>query len=98
MADGAGGRRARGDLGRTRRIADISTHDYLKARLRYVRQDFYEVLDKLTDAIAETTRPGGEVVALIKPQFEVGREEASRGKGVIRDEVIRGRAIEGAAQ
>jgi len=27
----------------------------------------------------------GEVVALIKPQFEAGRSEVSRGKGVIRD-------------
>ena len=27
----------------------------------------------------------GQVVALIKPQFEVGRAEAARGKGVIRD-------------
>lgn len=28
---------------------------------------------------------GGEVVALIKPQFEAGRSEVSRGEGVIRD-------------
>ncbi len=27
----------------------------------------------------------GEVIALIKPQFEAGRREAARGKGVIRD-------------
>jgi uncharacterized damage-inducible protein DinB len=33
-----------------RRIARIRTHDYLKARLKYVRQDFYEVLDQMTDA------------------------------------------------
>jgi 23S rRNA (cytidine1920-2'-O)/16S rRNA (cytidine1409-2'-O)-methyltransferase len=32
-------------------------------------------------------------VALIKPQFEVGREEASRGKGVVRDPEVRARAI-----
>ena len=31
-------------------MAGIRTHDYLKARLRYVRQDFDEVLEKLTDA------------------------------------------------
>jgi 23S rRNA (cytidine1920-2'-O)/16S rRNA (cytidine1409-2'-O)-methyltransferase len=31
------------------------------------------------------TRPGGDLVTLIKPQFEAGRVEASRGKGVIRD-------------
>ena len=28
---------------------------------------------------------GGEVIALIKPQFEAGRKQVSRGKGVIRD-------------
>lgn len=29
--------------------------------------------------------PGALVVVLVKPQFEVGRQEASRGRGVIRD-------------
>lgn len=28
---------------------------------------------------------GGQIIALIKPQFEAGRRETSRGKGVIRD-------------
>ena len=33
--------------------------------------------------------PGnGEVVALIKPQFEAGREQAARGEGVIRDPAV----------
>jgi uncharacterized damage-inducible protein DinB len=31
-------------------VPDITTHDYLKARLRYVRQDFEDVLEQLTDA------------------------------------------------
>lgn len=31
---------------------------------------------------------GGEVVALIKPQFEAGQEEAARGEGVIRDSQV----------
>jgi 23S rRNA (cytidine1920-2'-O)/16S rRNA (cytidine1409-2'-O)-methyltransferase len=30
---------------------------------------------------------------LIKPQFEAGRQEVSRGRGVIRDEAIRERII-----
>jgi 23S rRNA (cytidine1920-2'-O)/16S rRNA (cytidine1409-2'-O)-methyltransferase len=30
----------------------------------------------------------GDVVALIKPQFEAGRAEVKRGKGVIRDEAV----------
>ena len=31
---------------------------------------------------------GGDVVALIKPQFEAGRQEVRRGKGVIRDPAV----------
>jgi len=50
-------------------------------------------LEKLVSAIHACTRPGGELVALIKPQFEVGREEASRTKGVVRDEAVRATAI-----
>jgi len=53
-------------------------------------------LDRLLEAIARCTRGGGDLVALVKPQFEVGREEASRAKGVIRDPEVRARAIEGA--
>ncbi len=54
-------------------------------------------LGKLMDAIALCTREGGELVALVKPQFEVGREEATRGKGVVRDRGVRRAAIDGAA-
>lgn len=31
---------------------------------------------------------GGEVIALIKPQFEAGRKETARGEGVIRDPAV----------
>jgi 23S rRNA (cytidine1920-2'-O)/16S rRNA (cytidine1409-2'-O)-methyltransferase len=53
-------------------------------------------LGKLVQVIARCTRSGGELVALVKPQFEVGREEASRGKGVVRDETVRRAAIDAA--
>jgi 23S rRNA (cytidine1920-2'-O)/16S rRNA (cytidine1409-2'-O)-methyltransferase len=53
-------------------------------------------LEKLLPAIHRCLRPGGALVALIKPQFEVGREEASRGKGVVRDEAVRTGAIDAA--
>lgn len=36
---------------------------------------------------------GGEVVALIKPQFEAGREEAARGEGVIRNPEVHHRVL-----
>ncbi len=51
-------------------------------------------LGKLVDAIARCTVAGGALVALVKPQFEVGREEASRSRGVVRNPEIRARAIE----
>jgi 23S rRNA (cytidine1920-2'-O)/16S rRNA (cytidine1409-2'-O)-methyltransferase len=31
---------------------------------------------------------GGRVIALIKPQFEAGRSQVSKGKGVVRDPVV----------
>ena len=51
-------------------------------------------LGKLLPAIARVLRPGGALVALIKPQFEAGKEAASRGRGVIRDPEVRARAID----
>jgi 23S rRNA (cytidine1920-2'-O)/16S rRNA (cytidine1409-2'-O)-methyltransferase len=51
---------------------------------------------KLLPAIASWLPEGGRLIALIKPQFEAGRREAARGKGVIRDPTVRKRAIEGA--
>lgn len=50
-------------------------------------------LDKLLPAIAEFLPSSGRLVALIKPQFEVGREEATRGRGVVSDGAVRDEAI-----
>lgn len=36
---------------------------------------------------------GGLMVALVKPQFEAGREEADRARGVITDEAVRQRVL-----
>jgi 23S rRNA (cytidine1920-2'-O)/16S rRNA (cytidine1409-2'-O)-methyltransferase len=41
----------------------------------------------------ELVRHGGSVVVLVKPQFEAGRPEASRGKGVIRDPTVHQRTV-----
>ena len=38
--------------------------------------------------------PGDDLVVLVKPQFEAGRREASRGAGVIRDPDVRRRVVE----
>jgi 23S rRNA (cytidine1920-2'-O)/16S rRNA (cytidine1409-2'-O)-methyltransferase len=53
-------------------------------------------IGKLLPAIARILPAGGALVALVKPQFEAGREAASRGRGVIRDASVRLAAIEGA--
>lgn len=50
-------------------------------------------LRHILPAIDRLLRPGGEVVALIKPQFEAGREEVGKG-GVVRDPAIRRRVVE----
>jgi len=55
-------------------------------------------LGKLLPAVVRCLAEGGVLVALVKPQFEVGRQEASRTKGVVRDPEIRARAIAGAAR
>ncbi len=53
---------------------------------------------KLLPALHAILKPGGRLLAMIKPQFEAGRAEVSRGRGVIRDPVVRTRAIERATQ
>ena len=44
-------------------------------------------------AIDRLLRPGGETIALIKPQFEAGREEVGKG-GVVRDPEIRKQVVD----
>ncbi len=41
-------------------------------------------LEKVLPAVKEMLQPKGEIVALIKPQFEAGREKVGK-KGVVRD-------------
>lgn len=53
-------------------------------------------LDKLLPAISGFSASGSRLLALIKPQFEVGREEASRSRGVVSDETVRAEAVSSA--
>jgi 23S rRNA (cytidine1920-2'-O)/16S rRNA (cytidine1409-2'-O)-methyltransferase len=46
-------------------------------------------------AVWTCLRAGGVLVALVKPQFEVGKAEADRGRGVIRDDAVRAAALAG---
>ena len=43
--------------------------------------------------VGEVVAPGSPVIILVKPQFEAGRIEASRGRGVIRDPDIHRRTL-----
>ena len=45
-------------------------------------------LTTVAPSLTDLAAPGADVVALIKPQFEAGRVEASRGRGVIRDPAV----------
>jgi len=38
-------------------------------------------------------RPGGWLIALVKPQFEAGKAEVDKGQGIIRDDVVRQRVL-----
>ena len=46
------------------------------------------------DALAACTAPGGDLVPMVKPQFEVGRERLGSG-GVVRDPALRAEAVLG---
>jgi len=52
-------------------------------------------LAKILPAVARCLAPGGEVLAMVKPQFELGRERV--GKGVVRDAADRREAVLGVA-
>jgi len=45
--------------------------------------------------LSKLLSPGAEVIALIKPQFEAGKEAVSRGAGVVRDGKIHLEVLEG---
>jgi 23S rRNA (cytidine1920-2'-O)/16S rRNA (cytidine1409-2'-O)-methyltransferase len=62
---------------------DVATIDVSFISLRWV-------LPK----VVEFVRPGGLVVALVKPQFEVGKGRVGKG-GVVRDPALHAEAIEG---
>jgi 23S rRNA (cytidine1920-2'-O)/16S rRNA (cytidine1409-2'-O)-methyltransferase len=53
---------------------------------------FISLRQVLPPAVA-LLRPGGRIVALIKPQFEAGKQEADKGAGVIRDPAVHERVV-----
>ncbi|MDI6716034.1 MAG: TlyA family RNA methyltransferase [Actinomycetota bacterium] len=41
-------------------------------------------LEKIHDSVVQLLKPGGKIIALVKPQFEAGRERVGK-KGVVKD-------------
>ncbi len=52
-------------------------------------------LKAVLPAVWPFLRAGGRLVALVKPQFEAGKHEADKGRGVIRDPGIQAEALAG---
>jgi 23S rRNA (cytidine1920-2'-O)/16S rRNA (cytidine1409-2'-O)-methyltransferase len=90
---------------------DPRVHVFERVNARYVTLDALEaepfdlaVLDLsfislalVLPAARDLLRPGGQMVMLVKPQFEVGPQDVGKG-GVVRDPAARRRAIDRIAQ
>lgn len=50
-------------------------------------------MTKVLPAVFSVLKEAGQVVALIKPQFELSRDEVSKG-GIVRDEALRQKAVD----
>jgi 23S rRNA (cytidine1920-2'-O)/16S rRNA (cytidine1409-2'-O)-methyltransferase len=50
-------------------------------------------LHKIIPVAVALLRPSGKLVPLIKPQFEAGKAEADKGRGVITDPAIHARVL-----
>jgi 23S rRNA (cytidine1920-2'-O)/16S rRNA (cytidine1409-2'-O)-methyltransferase len=69
------------DLPQGHRAFDIVTADVSFISLRYI-----------LPVVPPLLRPGADVVTLVKPQFEAGRDEVGK-HGVVRDEAVRARVL-----
>lgn len=54
---------------------------------------FISVL-KVLPAVCEVLKPGGQMVVLVKPQFEAGKDKVSSG-GVVKDATVRQEVVDG---
>ena len=54
-------------------------------------------LSKVLPAVIQLLAPSGKIIALIKPQFEAGREKVGK-KGVVRDPVVHTEVIDNVCQ
>ena len=50
-------------------------------------------LKSVLPAVWPFLRPGGNLIVLVKPQFEAGKSEVNKGQGIIRDDAVRARVL-----
>ncbi len=63
------------------------TYDWIVMDLSFIS------LRRVLEPVWDRLKSGGILICLIKPQFEATREEADRGKGIIRDPAVRERVL-----
>ncbi|MCE2391592.1 MAG: TlyA family RNA methyltransferase [Proteobacteria bacterium] len=74
-----------------RLAADASRFDLVTADLSFIS------LSLVLPRLADLARPGGRLLLLVKPQFELSRREVGRG-GVVRDPALRQAAVRRVAE
>lgn len=70
--------------------ADAQSFDIITIDVSFIS------LAQVLPALVPLLRPEGRLVALVKPQFEAGRDEVGKG-GIVRDETVQARVIEAVA-
>lgn len=66
---------------------DLRTFDIVTIDVSFIS------LKHILPVVPPLLRPHGHVVALVKPQFEAGRDEVGKG-GIVKDEAIHARVVE----
>jgi 23S rRNA (cytidine1920-2'-O)/16S rRNA (cytidine1409-2'-O)-methyltransferase len=74
-------------LSRDQLPADVRTFDIITIDVSFIS------LKHILPVIPPLLADGGDVIALVKPQFEAGRAEVQKG-GIVRDDAVRHRVIE----
>lgn len=70
------------------------TPEALGEQVEFVTLDLSFIsLAKVLGAVRGLLRPGGEVLALVKPQFEAGREQVGKG-GIVKDPAVQQAVLE----
>ena len=75
-------------------IRNVTREDFFYGLPEFISIDVAFIsLEKVLPVVFDVLKDSGEVVALIKPQFEAGREHVGK-KGVVRDKKIHAAVIE----